>query len=50
MQGRRGVGGHGALDQLEALDNTSCMSVLSNIHLNVTYTVPPDGGTFTPPR
>jgi hypothetical protein len=31
-------------------DRTSCGSVLSNLQLRVTYTVPPDGGPFIPPR
>jgi hypothetical protein len=41
-----------ALDQLEAEDNTSCMSLLppESIRLLVTYTVPPSGGEFVPPR
>jgi hypothetical protein len=33
------AGGFSRLDQLEAMDNTTCMSLLTNVHLNVTYTV-----------
>jgi hypothetical protein len=43
------LSGGPSLDQLEAEDNTSCMSVLSNIRLQVTYTVPPDE-PFREPR
>jgi hypothetical protein len=31
-----------SIEQLEAEDNTSCASVISNVRLNVTYTVPDD--------
>jgi hypothetical protein len=40
-----------ALNQLRAEDNTNCASLLSNLQLHVTYTIPPDrGGVFVPPR
>jgi hypothetical protein len=38
------LSGGPSMDQLEAEDNTSCASLLSNIRLAVTYTVPEGGG------
>jgi hypothetical protein len=38
------------LDRLHAEDNTNCVSSLSNLQLRVTYTVPPNGKPFIPPR
>jgi hypothetical protein len=37
-------------DDLEGHDSTSCISWVTNVHLTITYTVPPDNGGFIPPR
>ncbi|MBD1847859.1 hypothetical protein H6F89_31660 [Cyanobacteria bacterium FACHB-63] len=44
------LSGGPSLDQLTAEDSTVCISTLSNIKLHVTYTVPPEGKPFQPPR
>jgi hypothetical protein len=45
------LSGGPSLDQLAAEDNTSCMSILSNIRVRVTYTVPPGSDEpFRAPR
>jgi hypothetical protein len=45
------LSGGPSINDLTGEDNTVCISQLSNIHLDVTYTVPPnDGGEFVPPR
>lgn len=44
------LSGGPSLGQLTAEDNTVCISVLSNIKLHVTYTVPPEGEPFRAPR
>jgi len=44
------ISGGPSLDQLDTTDDTVCVSVLSDIKLNVTYTVPPDEGPFRAPR
>lgn len=40
----------GSLEQLEAEDDTSCLSAVSNIRLQVTYEIPPDGPPPSTPR
>ncbi|MDV3243075.1 MAG: hypothetical protein LOY00_15120 [Methylocaldum sp.] len=53
LGGMRGYGvlltGGPSIDGLTAQDNTVCVSDLSNITLEITYTVPPSG-EFIPPR
>ena len=44
------TGGITSLDQLTGDDETFCMSGVENVQLHVTYTVPPPGGEFRPPR
>jgi hypothetical protein len=36
--------GSGDINELQGEDSTSCVSWVSNVRLNVTYTVPPDNG------
>lgn len=54
LGGYRGYGvlltGGPSIDGLTAQDNTVCVSDLSSITLEITYTVPPSGGEFRPPH
>jgi hypothetical protein len=44
------LAGGPTIGDLTADDSTNCMSDVWNITIQVTYTVPPDGGPFRDPR